>query len=169
MKVIFLDIDGVLNSAASFNSESRFRDRHPEMAIVGPINETMCRVCTANFQEILFHFPEVKVVISSTWRNLFTLDWLKQKLESYGIDGSRVIGKTEGDDFGERGSEIKQWLDEHPEVKTYVVLDDNHIGGGIPDERIVKTSWNVGLTLNHTSEAIKKLGGNKSKYDLHME
>jgi len=169
MKVIFLDFDGVLNSAASFWFERRFRKAHPELDDLGPVRETLCRVCTSNFQVILDHFPETKVVISSTWRNLFTLDWLKEKLASYGIDSSRVIGKTGGADWGDRGTEIQQWLNEHPEVKTYVVLDDNYIGGGIPETNIVKTSWNVGLTLPHALEAIQKLGGRKSKHELYME
>jgi len=168
MKVIFLDFDGVLNSAASFGYEERFRDRNPGMAL-GPVNETLCNVCTSNFQEILFHFPQVKVVISSTWRTLFSLEWLQNKLASYGIDSSRVIDRTPGNDWGHRGEEIQQWLDAHPEVKTYIVIDDNEIGGPIPADRIVKTSWNVGLTLPHVLEAIEKLGGRKPKHELRME
>ena len=168
MKVIFLDFDGVLNSAASFGYEERFRDRNPEMSI-GPVNETLCNVCTSNFQAILDHFPEVKVVISSTWRTLFTLEWLQNKLASYGIDSSHIIDRTPGSDFGYRGDEIQQWLDAHPEVKTYIVIDDNEIGGPITKDRIVKTSWNVGLTLPHVLEAIEKLGGSKSRHQLGME
>ena len=168
MKVIFLDFDGVLNSAASFGYEERFRDRNPNK-VLGPVNQTLCNVCTSNFQLILEHFPEVKVVISSTWRNLFPLDWLRNHLAGYGIDSSRVIDKTPGTDWGYRGEEIQAWLDKHPEVKTNVVLDDNEIGGGIPDERIIKTSWNVGLTLPHVREVIQKLGGHKSKHELRME
>lgn len=167
MKVIFLDFDGVLNSAASFHYEERFRDRHPELTL-GPVNQTLCNVCTSNFQIILDHFPEMKIVISSTWRNLFTLDWLRTHLASYGIDSGRVIDRTPGSDWGERGSEIKEWLDAHPEVTKYVVIDDNPIDGGILDENIVKTSWNTGLTLEHSLEAIKKLGGRKPRHELYM-
>jgi hypothetical protein len=168
MKVLFLDFDGVLNSAASFGYERRFRDRHPEL-VLGPVNETLCNVCTANFQVILDHFPQLKVVISSTWRELFDLDWLRHKLASYGIDSSRVIDRTPSSFSRYRGAEINAWLKEHPEVTRYVVIDDNEIGDGIPDENIVKTSWNVGLTLPHALEAIEKLGGRKNKHELYME
>lgn len=168
MKVLFLDFDGVLNSAASFGYEERRREKNPELKL-GPVNETLCNVCTSNFQVILEHFPQLKVVISSSWRTLFTLDWLKDKLASYGIDSSRVIDKTPGSDWTFRGCEINEWLSKHPEVTTFVVLDDNEIGDGIPDSKIVKTSWNVGLTLPHALEAIQKLGGRKSRFDLRME
>src|SRR5574337_1246935 len=96
MKVIFLDFDGVLNSAASFLMEDRKRRgkgrRHRES--FEPVNQTLCHVCTSNFKYVLDKVPDVKIVISSTWRECYDMDWLKAKLESYGIDPKRVIDKT---------------------------------------------------------------------------
>jgi hypothetical protein len=170
MKVIFLDFDGVLNSAASFRYEDRRREKlaleNPDAPKLCKVNETLCNVCTSNFQLILDHFPKAKIVISSTWRELFELDWLKEKLASYGIDSSRVIDKTPISYGGPRGSEIQAWLNMHPEVKKYVVLDDNEIDGGIPDEKVVKTTWDTGLTLPHVFQAIKVLDGKPIRYDL---
>src|SRR6202158_2602282 len=85
MKVIFLDFDGVLNSAASFVLEARFRKENKVFDDLCPVNETLCHICTSNFRHILDEVPDVKIVISSSWRNLFELEWLKDKLQEYKI------------------------------------------------------------------------------------
>lgn len=162
MKVIFLDFDGVLNSAASFVLEDRKREglSKKDKDKIGPICQTLCHVCTSNFQLILDHFPEMKVVISSTWREIFDLEWLKKKLQSYGIDSSRVIDKTPVAFGGIRGQEIAMWLEKHPEVKVFAIIDDNHIGNGFEEDgRVIKTTWDTGLTLQRVYETIEVLGG----------
>lgn len=173
MKVIFLDFDGVLNSCASFVMEDRKRKKLKGKAYEDsktrpcPLNETLCHVCTSNFQLILDHFPEMKIVISSTWRELFTMDWLKDKLQSYGIDSSRVIDKTPVRYSGVRGEEIAAWLegwekdDTKPEKITYyVIIDDNEIGNGFEEQgKVIKTTWATGLTLEHVHNTIVLLGG----------
>lgn len=187
MKVIFLDFDGVLNSAASFVLENRIRKgkymskkRQAAVLNLPPVNETLCHVCTSNFQHILDEVPDAKIVISSTWRQLFDLDWLRAKLVEYGVDGSRVIDKTPVIHFRfsqsvDRGVEIKEWLDQHPEVTNFVILDDNYIGPPFQPNHIetgpnfVKSTWNVGLTLPLAIEAVKILGGKDRSYKLHLE
>jgi hypothetical protein len=145
MKVCFLDFDGVLNSAASFRMEHR---RGTER-----IADTLCAVACSNFQHILDEVPDCKIVISSTWRKLHDLNYLKDKLAEYLIDSSRVIGITPSIYNGYRTTEIKMWLDEHPEVTHYVILDDSddvcaHIG------HVVLTTWQDGLLSTHVTAAI---------------
>ena len=54
MKVIFLDFDGVLNSQGSFVLEDRIRkDNIRRQNVKGKVNETLCHVCTSNFQLVL--------------------------------------------------------------------------------------------------------------------
>lgn len=160
MKVIFLDFDGVLNSQASFIMETRKRLNKKKASKLCPVNETLCEVYCSNLQYILEKVPDANIVISSTWRSIFDLDWLKDKLTSYGVDSSKVIDKTP-ETFGRaRGREIQMWLDDHKEVKEFVIIDDNHIGGDFEHE-IVFTEWNVGLTLNHARKAVEILSGKK--------
>lgn len=164
MTVIFLDFDGVLNSEGSFLYESNRRKRYKEQGVKGPVMETLCNVCTANFQELLFQYPDAKVVISSTWREHFSLDWLREKLASYKIDSSRVIDKTPSDWGGNRGVEIQLWLNAHPEVDHYIIIDDND--WGIIDvhgkQRFIQTEWEGGgFQTKHLTEAAFKLS---SKY-----
>lgn len=164
MKVIFLDFDGVLNSAGSFLYESRRRKEWKEQGVSGRVNETLCNVCTSNFQAVLDQYPEVKVVISSTWRELYDLEWLKQKLASYHIDSSRVIDRTPSTIDNARNREIHMWLAQHPEVTHYVIVDDNiydglHLNVG----RFVNTSWETGLTLDKAYEMIQLLSNENKK------
>lgn len=160
MKVIFLDFDGVLNSATSFLYEHRRREVHKEQGVKGPVNETLSLHCCAAFQEVLNKYPEAQIVISSTWRTMFDLPWLKTKLAEYHIDSSRVIGQTPVDNWtGNRGGEIASWLRNHPEVTHYVIIDDNDWGitpiHGVG--RFVKTDWDRGMGVNHTIELAEKL------------
>jgi hypothetical protein len=155
MKVIFLDFDGVLNSAASFSMEERI----PKDQRTFPVMESLCRVCASNFQIILDEVPDAKVVISSTWREHFDLDWIRAKLSSYGIDSSKVIDKTPVYAVGCRGDEIQEWLDDHPEVTEFVIIDDNWIGRDFDMKgKVVATEWMTGLLLQQAFEAVYKLG-----------
>lgn len=169
MKVIFLDFDGVLNSQGSFVLEDRIRkDNVRRQGVKGRVPETLCHVCTSNLQVVLDQYPEVKVVLSTTWRTMYSMDWLKEKLASYHIDANRVIDKTpEHRQTGDRGQEISAWLDKHPEVTHYIVIDDNDWGiSPIHGQRFVKTTWESGMTFQHAVEAVDKLSnGFKKKLD----
>lgn len=172
MKVIFLDFDGVLNSAGSFLLENSIRkDNKRRIGVKGPVNETFSHVSAANFQAVLDKYREVSVVISSTWRELFSLDWLKAKLEEYHIDSSRVIGVTPVDRWmGNRGIEIRQWLSLHPEVTHYVIIDDNDWGISAEhgESRFVQTTWEGGMTYSHMLQLCNKLS-NQGKLEAKKE
>jgi HAD domain in Swiss Army Knife RNA repair proteins len=173
MKVIFLDFDGVLNSATSFLYEDNRREKHCEQGVVGPVNETLSYHCCAAFRRVLDIYPEVKVVISSTWRTLFDLEWLKAKLSEYHIDASRVIGCTPEDkEYLNRGNEIAWWLKDHPEVTHYIIIDDNEWGISKihGKDRFVQTDWDRGMGVNHAAEAIDKLSAmNQKKVKERLE
>lgn len=110
-------------------------------------------------------YPGTKIVISSTWREIFNLDWLKAKLASYHIDCKHVIDKTPAIPSGNRGLEIAMWLEAHPEVDHYIIIDDNDFGISDyhPQDKVVKTSWDTGFTTKHLEEAIIKLKSPKRR------
>lgn len=56
-----------------------------------------------------------------------------------------------------RGAQIQSWLDDHPEVTHYVVLDDDADMGPVLD-RLVKTTWEYGLLDEHVDRAAGMLG-----------
>jgi len=126
MKVIFLDIDGVLN--AHYNTKERWH------GLIG-IDPKHVKLFNQLVEQV-----GAKVVLSSTWRRR---DNWKEIMHEHGLDESIFIGRT--DYLGDiRGKEIKKYLDTHPEIKQYAIIDDD--SDMLPDQHLFKTRWNVGLT-----------------------
>ncbi len=147
MKVIFLDIDGVLNSAQSAHMY------HVEWIEAGkPIGrqalreDEICPIAISNLRYVLEKCPEVHIVVSSTWRLGRSVEELKDLLFKWGIAKERVVGRTPAlyvphgerhapnDIWPEgfqptrelpRGLEIQDWLDKHPEVTKFAIIDDD--------------------------------------------
>lgn len=105
MKVLFLDIDGVVNKQENFNPANE------------PSLYPLDRYCAFLVGKIQLD-TDCKVVLSSSWRN--HPDGVAE-VEKHVVP---LIGKT--GNVGEwRGNEIQAWLDEHPEVTRYAILDDD--------------------------------------------
>jgi len=162
MKVIFLDFDGVLNSAASFLWEKRKKTGH--------IQDTLSPINCSTFQYILEKYPHLSIVISSTWRRVHPMDYLKAKLTEYGIDASRIIGTTPIYYNSHRGREIREYLDEHPEIKKYAVIDDDpaaleavRLEDGVDDPKgkVFATTWEDGLSMEKALEVMEFLSDRK--------
>lgn len=156
MKVIFLDIDGVLNSSGTFIYESGLRRKNRKDKFPYKLSEHMNDVLCSNFNEILKRYPHVKIVISSSWRNLRTMDFIKARLEYHGVDSSRIIGKTPYYPGLPRGLEIEDWLKEYPFVTKFVIIDDNSDMANLK-EHLVQTKTEDGLVLSKAQEVIEKL------------
>ena len=125
MKVIFLDVDGVLNTHYTkvMTAEESVFVEDKKIAILKEIIDR----------------TGAKVVLSSSWRigwvhlELGADDWcskdfieLREKLLEFGIelyDKTVVFDKY----MRRRGDEIKKWLDEHEDIEGYVIIDD--LGG----------------------------------------
>jgi len=156
MKVIFLDFDGVINSEASFRYEVRRKTQS--------VGDTLSPIACSNLQYILDQDADIKLVISSTWRKLHSLEELKHILQAYGVNGNKVLSKTPCVFSGDRGHEIRLWLDENPNVTKYVILDDDSTAMSAlqteagEDKRghFFQTTWEDGL-LNKQAKAIAKL------------
>lgn len=115
MKVIFLDVDGVLNSDEFFdnNTDNSYIDEKTVRLVKKAVEET-----------------GAKVVVSSSFRYTRSFGKVQEILLRNGI----AFDKTPFLD-NERGKEIKQWIDEHSkiseelkdgsEIEDYVVLDDD--------------------------------------------
>ncbi len=82
--------------------------------------------------QALARHGDVRIVVHSTWRFDYDLEELRELL---GQLGERVIGATPA---GNRLESIEKWLDEHPEVVSFRILDD--VGGDFyrrPEELIL--------------------------------
>ncbi len=104
MKVIFLDIDGVLNTTKTPNP--RELPYIAEKKLVGRLKR-------------LLRTTRAKVVLISTWR------YDPAGLFSAKYHGIPFIDCTPDMPKQSRRDEIQRWLKAHPAVKRYVVLDDD--------------------------------------------
>lgn len=146
MKILFLDFDGVIAPISFHHSSSGF-------------SKSAC----ANVQSILDKDPNVRIVVSSSWRRWGTEE-LRKILKEQGIDSTKVIGVTESEGGwvpDNRAKQIKHWLKAHPEVKDFAVVDDYPLPE--LDAHAVKTNGYVGLTPKDAETALKMLDGESQK------
>lgn len=109
-----------------------------------------------NLREIV-EKTNAQIVISSTWRITHPVEQFLEMFKIYGWDNAPVIDKTER--LGRRrGYEIQKYLNDHPEITSYVILDDNTDMLDEQKEHFVKTDEKVGLTIKNANKAIDILG-----------
>jgi hypothetical protein len=139
VKVLFLDIDGVLNSEKLMREND---DRHKALGehrceCYGLIYQ-MDRTCVTRLNRIVRE-TDAKVVISSSWRKLMDIAEITKVLVSFGFEGE-VISETPdliNDPYwlakhrwaqdgygGHEGHEIWEWIATHEGVTHFVILDD---------------------------------------------
>jgi len=141
MKVLFLDIDGVLNKAPDYLV--RFPDQRTPYLINQKLLDRLKKV---------LEDTGAKVVLSSSWR---VMQGGRDFVEECGI---QILDITDNGP-GKRGDQIKRWLDAHPEVETYAIIDDD---SDMLDEQLphfVLTEFVTGLTEQAAYRLTYKLGG----------
>lgn len=155
MKVLFLDIDGVVNCKTTTQRHRGYIGIDPYMAfLVGRIAlRTNC-----------------KVVLSSSWRNSKEgiAEVERCVVPLHGTTGNEPHDPTRppGIENCQRGREIQRWLTANPEVTHYAILDDEN--DMLPEQQLhfFKTTWERGITeeiaedveeyLNQGSEGVKQ-------------
>lgn len=145
MKIIFLDIDGVLVTNKSM--------RAARLSACGPFERT----AVANMNALI-ECTGAFVVLSSAWRTDRSLD-MRQVLRMAGAQCS-IVGQTPV--LGGRGHEIAAWLTAHARVvKSFAILDDAYdaILCGRFAESLVSTTMDSGFDANALRRAMKILGG----------
>lgn len=150
MRVIFLDVDGVLNNGRAFKESHR-------LGCLGCGTDALAYENMKRFRE-LYDAVDAKVVLSSTWREFPEANRLiRCALFSWGIP---VYDQTPIIDCFKRGEEIYSWMEHQPEkIESYVILDDLEFDFAkwCMSEHHVKTNDSHGLCLRHVREAIKIL------------
>ena len=158
MKVIFLDIDGVLVNHRSWDLPRSFDHLPADDRCVQALN----RIVAAT---------DAVIVVTSTWRVGRDLPELREILNGrFGISGQviDVTPRITREVFSgkriqmavERGDEIAAWLaartDGH-EIQSFVILDDENDMGGLL-ARTVLVDYKEGLTEADADRALKILG-----------
>ena len=133
VKVIFVDIDGVLCIHAENGNWGAEDD------------DVFSPECCQRLKEII-DATGCKLVLSSSWR-LFrdSLKSMFQQLRPFGITREDFLGGTPLLD--ERGEEILAYLEKHRHIKHYVALDDEAFECiGFPQDRLILTEHASGIT-----------------------
>lgn len=153
MRIIFLDVDGVLNHAAAFREQRQFGSDVLDPDCV----QALTQLCVGGHMHPL---EAALVVLSSTWRLIPTADRLiRVVLHSHRIEVHPDPTPGLSDQGLSRGAEIGAWLGAHPGVATsYVVLDDDPDAGEGHAGRIILTDFEVGgLTAGLAARAFEVL------------
>ena len=146
MNVLFLDVDGVLNSH-EFALSGKWGSR---------ANEQIDQKLMDRLIRIIDTLPDLEFVLSSTWRILPENEG-EYALRQHGFKKSFVGHTPRLRDFdASRGDEIQAWLDEHPEVEKFVILDDDSDMKHLMDH-LVQTVNGVGLQDEQVEEIIKRM------------
>ena len=144
MKVLFLDIDGVMNNDGLLN-------RHGIYAVGEEMLDRLKRIVDAT---------GCKIVLSSTWR-LYkdAREVVDQKLATRGlevIDETIEITPPKLSMFVPRSDEIEEWLGRNV-VDQFAILDDCTDAG--IEGHFFRTDTRIGLTDEITVQVIAHLGG----------
>ena len=164
MKVLFLDVDGVLNNRLTPNVDGWPIDPHMAFLVARIVDRTGC-----------------VVVLSSSWRV-----W-PEGLEIVRKKVCPIVSLTP-DRYGltSRGWEIKMWLDEwskgtlekseikpggvyNESISAYAILDDNN--DMLPEQmpHFFQTSFSTGLTEDIAAKVIEHLNVQDRAYPLLLD
>jgi len=161
-RVLFLDVDGVLNSHIIAEEWSQ---RPGHIGYGGWFDETDTatkenvkwgHINVENLREIV-ETTKCEIVISSAWRKSFSMEKMKEMFAVYGWEDVPIIDKTSV--LKDRGLEIDAWLAENPDVTNYVILDDIDQFTVEQQKNFIHTNPECGLLHEDVNKAIEILTG----------
>lgn len=141
MKILFLDIDGVLNRVGS----------HPKGLDSDKVEQLRWIAAGTGCQ----------VVLSSTWRKSdHQRERVRIMLESINVGFAGATPVLDRLDRGlwrakPRHEEIQEWLNQNPGVSRFVILDDDPDMGPLAQFHVL-TDGGEGLTAGKAREVVRK-------------
>ena len=168
IKVIFLDIDGVLATNKEYaTNRTKFREKYPwakELNVPYGWNKG----CVEVFNEIL-DTTNADIVISSDWRFHWDLDELDKIFKANGVKKSPIFGtiknkrKMSSDLEDDRVYQIREWVKFNKPEK-WVAIDDMNLSD--LGYNFIRTTDSEGLTQKGLKDKIiNKLNGDTNKED----
>lgn len=151
MKLLFLDIDGVMNSHHLWH-KNKDKPKEAHTRWVDQIDPDACRLMERVVKE-----TDCRVIISSTWRRIHPLAAIRGFFLHHGWKAP-IVGKTPLlGDF--RGDEIDEYLKQSRRIPdSYVCIDDD--SDFHPHQPLVRTTYAFGLTEELANQAIAILNAN---------
>ncbi len=147
--IIFLDIDGVLNSKSHL-IEIYNKYKRPFSGYDYPFDE----VCI-NYLKRIIELTDSQIVITSSWRkDVEGRNKIESILKEYNLDGY-LLGYTPVLNQ-KRGIEIETFLNSLDYNPNFIILDDDSDMGNLI-EHLIKIDSNVGLNEDDLNKGVKKL------------
>lgn len=152
MKIIFLDIDGVLNSHRSLMAHNGYpwpgkhkeRDWHKfddvAIGLLRTVAEKTGAVC----------------VLSSSWRSSMDASDVRDLADRIGVEIIDSTRNTAGSEV--RGCQIQDWIDSHDGIESWAILDDSSDMLECQMDRFVKVCHYDGLSYWNHLKLIDLLG-----------
>jgi hypothetical protein len=160
-RVLFLDVDGVLNMVATLESREAIVTRGWPGPLARPLLKRLKRVLERT---------HALIVLSSSWReHELGRRALLNGLMLVGIDGRLVIGSTPVLGGPRRAPEILQWVDDFGPCATWAAVDDIDLWAEAPrvmDRHAVRTRLTSGLTAEAARELTCFLRANGDEGDI---
>lgn len=167
MKVIFLDFDGVINSNRTAVGYGRFPINLPE-------DTHLFDWVAIRLLQKLNEYPEVKFVISSTWRLYYSIEELRNFLAVDIIGVTPLWSERSSLPYGavhsiSRGEQIQLWLDyaeageynyvnwDEDPVTHYCIIDDDPDILDSQNPSFVQTTMQDGLLMHHYLKVLEIL------------
>ena len=149
--VIFLDFDGVLNTEQY--QERLTVDGKPTKDTWGPLFDPLA---VENLRQII-DFTDARIVISSSWRYVHSLDSLRMMWEVRELPGEICDTLACSATYISRGEEIECWLERNGRPD-YVIIDDLDDFSTAPSDHYIETIETnpiVGITEADAHKAIE--------------
>lgn len=140
MRVIFLDIDGVLNNQKHIKKIFKLLGKEQYFQLLKDLGEMPFDYRSCKRLQKLIKETNAEIILSSTWRN--SKDLIRG-IEKYAeIEIKDVTPRLQ--DI--RGKEIQQYLDTHAEITNYVIIDDDKDMLENQLDHFVNTNFTYGFT-----------------------
>ncbi|MBQ2872847.1 MAG: hypothetical protein IJE89_02490 [Bacilli bacterium] len=148
MKVIFLDFDGVVNNWNNFDGV----DINNVLPLLEIVKMTGAKIVATSSNKYSFQVNGVKYDDSR-------YSYYVSELKKLGIDIFDVTPYLEGN----REKEIAKYLEEHPEIEDFLILDDDYVINSLKKHQVFLDLY-MGITKEHVEPSVRILNGKLGFY-----
>ena len=136
-KVIFLDIDGVLQPCSNqyrfdhdmYQTRQDMAEKFQDDRYLELDRYDVAAVCydwdekaVGCLKELIFH-SKAEIVISSDWKRTRDIEDMRLLFKIHRLDGY-ITDMTPFEQFSSKADDIREYLKSHPDIGSYVVIDD---------------------------------------------
>lgn len=154
MRVIFLDIDGVVNTLQIYKEPPAHIPKEQLKLVEGyyvdicsPSQKRVSNLQAVTILDKICHEFNLKIVISSTWRLGHYSETIEALRKAGLSEDIEILGATPNSPTHFRGEEIKTYLDMHKEIDDYIIFDDDDYDLYLLKDHLFKIDTFVGITF----------------------